>query len=129
MWLRLALCLVYLVVHGMVAVDSDQEEIGDSEEVEYEDYDETEEDYDDDYEDDDDEIEDLDYDALKEIEKSLNSMNIDPVPKDDPEDVEEYKRMKRMRASLDGLVDEDMIGNKQDDHEEVMKMMNSKIEL
>ena len=129
MWLRLVLCLVYLVVHGTVAVDSDQEEIGDSEEVEYEDYDETEEDYDDDYEDDDDEIEDLDYDALKEIEKSLNSMNIDPVPKDDPEDVEEYKRMKRMRASLDGLVDEDMIGNKQDDHEEVMKMMNSKIEL
>ena len=73
--------------------------------------DDTDEEYDDDYYDYEGNIEDFDYDALKDIEKKLKSINLDPkpVPTLSPEEMEEYQRMKNLRASLDGLVDKDSI--------------------
>merc|ERR1719244_2066179 len=83
-------------------------------------------------------IEDLDYDALKDIEKKLKSINLDPkpVPTLSPDEMEEYQRMKNLRASLDGLVDKDSIKTQEEDDEEMKKIKdefftftNSKTEL
>merc|ERR1712179_418463 len=100
--------------------------------------DDTDEEYDDDYYDYEGNIEDLDYDALKDIEKKLKSINLDPkpVPTLSPEEMEECQRMKNLRASLDGLVDKDSIKSQEEDDEEMKKIKdefftftNSKTEL
>ena len=103
MFISYVLCL--LMFHSILALDGDEE--GDDYEYDYdEDEDEddaTDEEYDDDYYDYEGDIEDFDYDKLKEIENSLNSINLDPLPTPSPEEMAEYRKMKNMRASLDGL--------------------------
>merc|ERR1712243_216872 len=77
MFISYVLCV--LMFHSILALDGD--EVGDDDE------------YDDDYYDYEGDIEDFDYDKLKEIENSLNSINLDPkpVPTLSPEEMDEYE--------------------------------------
>ena len=116
--------LGFLVIQAIAALEENQ--MDDDYEYEYDDGedDDSDEEYDDDYYDYEGDIEDFDYDALKDIEKKLKSINLDPkpVPTLSPEEMVEYQRMKNLRASLDGLVDKDSIKTENEDDEEIKKI-------
>merc|ERR1711915_57918 len=84
--------------YGTCGADDDDEDEEEDDEDDYDDYDLS--DYDGN-------IEDLDYNELKEIEKKLNDISLDPTPTDSDDNIKMYEKMKRMRASLNGLVDKD----------------------
>ena len=102
----------------------EEDEMSDDYDLEYDDDDDTDEEYDDDYYDYEGDIKDFDYDALKEIENKLKSINLDPkpLPTLSPEEMDEYQRMKNLRASLDGLVHKDSIKTEQEDDEEMKRI-------
>merc|ERR1719483_1534543 len=115
---------------SIAALEIEQEEEEDNGNYDYDfDYehgDDIEEDYDEDYDYSyEGDIEDFDYDTLREIEKTLRSINLDPLPAPTVDEIEEYKRMKKMRASVDGLVEEDFSLTRKDDDVEMEKIKNS----
>ena len=78
-------------------------------------------------------IDNLDYEALKQIEDTLNNIQLDSESENNDkidEELEQYNKMKKMRASIHGLVDEETLADMLNkEHDLNNKMAETKTEL